>query len=453
MQYWYDEQVRRYILQFIRIFHAFKVKEGSRDGDDVRYNTVPIRYADPSRMVSHILRQNSENVINSTPFIGVSIQSLQIARDRTQDPFFTDTKSITERKFNEDTQSYDATQGNQYTINRYMPVPYNLTMQVDIWTPNTDTKLQLMEQILVLFNPTIQLQQNSNPFDWTQIVEVELTDIQFTNRSIPAGVDEQIDVSTLTFQLPIWINPPAKVKRQSIIHEIHSNIITDFGGNALSEIGYDEDIADFFRSFDIQSRLIVSPGNYKVSVLNSAITLYDSDGVTKQNWTPLLEMYDKELKDNTSIIRLKNTNDMEDDSQDLAGTIAKNPSDDTQLIFNLDTDTLPASTIGNINKIIDPHKNVPGDGTLDDLKIGQRYLITEDLSSSGYPEWGVNATANDIIEFDGSKWSVSYDASANSNSTAVTKNLNTTKVYKWNGKTWLSIYEGEYNPGYWTLVL
>ena len=453
MQYWYDEQVRRYILQFIRIFHAFKVKEGSRDGDDVRYNTVPIRYADPSRMVSHILRQNSENVINSTPFIGVSIQSLQIARDRTQDPFFTDTKSITERKFNEDTQSYDATQGNQYTINRYMPVPYNLTMQVDIWTPNTDTKLQLMEQILVLFNPTIQLQQNSNPFDWTQIVEVELTDIQFTNRSIPAGVDEQIDVSTLTFQLPIWINPPAKVKRQSIIHEIHSNIITDFGGNALSEIGYDEDIADFFRSFDIQSRLIVSPGNYKVSVLNSAITLYDSDGVTKQNWTPLLEMYDKELKDNTSIIRLKNTNDMEDDSQDLAGTIAKNPSDDTQLIFNLDTDTLPASTIGNINKIIDPHKNVPGDGTLDDLKIGQRYLITEDLSSSGYPEWGINATANDIIEFDGSKWAVSYDASANSNSTAVTKNLNTTKVYKWNGKTWLSIYEGEYNPGYWTLVL
>ena len=76
MQYWYDEQVRRYILQFIRIFHAFKVKEGSRDGADVKYNTVPIRYADPSRMVSHILRQNSENVINSTPFIGVSIQSL-----------------------------------------------------------------------------------------------------------------------------------------------------------------------------------------------------------------------------------------------------------------------------------------------------------------------------------------------------------------------------------------
>ena len=119
MQYWYDEQIRRYILQFIRIFHAFKVAEGGRDGEDVRYNTVPVRYADPSRMVSHLLRENSENVINSTPFIGVSISSLQLARDRTQDPFFTDTKSVSERKFNTSSESYTSEQGNQYTCLLY----------------------------------------------------------------------------------------------------------------------------------------------------------------------------------------------------------------------------------------------------------------------------------------------------------------------------------------------
>ena len=99
-----------------------------------------------------------------------------------------------------------------------MRFPLIYLCKLGVWTPNTDTKLQLMEQILVLFNPTIQLQQNTNPFDWTQIVD-ELTDIQFNNRTLPQGVDEQIDVSTLTFTLPIWINPPAKVKRQSIIHE------------------------------------------------------------------------------------------------------------------------------------------------------------------------------------------------------------------------------------------
>jgi hypothetical protein len=452
MQYWYDEQVRRYILQFIRIFHAFKVAEGGRNGEDVKYNTVPVRYADPSRMVSHLLRENSENVINSTPFIGVSIASLQLARDRTQDPFFTDTKSVTERKYDEATESYSNEQGNQYTINRYMPVPFNLSMQVDIWTPNTDTKLQLMEQILVLFNPTIQLQQNTNPFDWTQIVEVELTDIQFNNRTLPQGVDEQIDVSTLTFQLPIWINPPAKVKRQSIIHEIQTNVFADFNGQNLTDIGYDEDIYDFFRNFDLTSRVIVTPGNYRIQVVGSAITLLDSAGVNTQSWSSLIEMYDKEVQDSISLLKLKIIDDLDDDTQDIAGTIAINPADDTQLVFNLDTDTLPASTIGDVNKIIDPTKNYPGDGTLPDLAYGQRYLITEDLGD-GYTNWNVVASANDIIEYGDTGWTVSFDASTKSDTTATSKNLNTNKVYRWTGKLWMSIYEGEYNPGYWTLVL
>ena len=452
MQYWYDEQVRRYILQFIRIFHAFKVAEGGRNGEDVKYNTVPVRYADPSRMVSHLLRENSENVINSTPFIGVSIASLQLARDRTQDPFFTDTKSVTERKYDEATESYSNEQGNQYTINRYMPVPFNLSMQVDIWTPNTDTKLQLMEQILVLFNPTIQLQQNTNPFDWTQIVEVELTDIQFNNRTLPQGVDEQIDVSTLTFQLPIWINPPAKVKRQSIIHEIQTNVFADFNGQNLTDIGYDEDIYDFFRNFDLTSRVIVTPGNYRIQVVGSAITLLDSAGVNTQSWSSLIEMYDKEVQDSISLLKLKIIDDLDDDTRDIAGTIAINPADDTQLVFNLDTDTLPASTIGDVNKIIDPTKNYPGDGTLPDLAYGQRYLITEDLGD-GYTNWNVVASANDIIEYGDTGWTVSFDASTKSDTTATSKNLNTNKVYRWTGKLWMSIYEGEYNPGYWTLVL
>lgn len=452
MNYWYDEQIRRYILQFTRIFSAFKVQEGARDGGDARYNTVPVRYADPSRMVSHLLRENSENVINSTPFIGVSIASLQLARDRTQDPFFTDTKSITERKFDQSSESYTSAQGNQYTVNRYMPVPYYLTMQVDVWTPNTDTKLQLMEQILVLFNPTIQLQQNTNPFDWTQIVEVELTDIQFNNRTLPQGVDEQIDVSTLSFQMPIWINPPAKVKRQSIIHEIKTNVFADFNGQALSDLGYDDDLYDFFRNFDLSSRLIVTPGNYKIQVLGGTVTLYDAGGVNAVNWAPLLETYDKTVTDSVSLLKLKITSNLDDDTQDLAGTIAVNPSDGTQLVFNLDADTLPASTITDITKIIDPTKNYPGDGTLDNNAIGQRYLITEDLGT-GYVNWNVTASANDIIEYSSSGWSVSFDASANTDTTAITKNLNTSKVYKWTGSQWMSIYEGEYNPGYWTLVL
>ena len=232
MDYFYDAQIRRYLLQFMRIFSEFQVNEGKRNGVTY-YNKTPVRYADMQRMVAHILKQGSENMVNSTPFMAVSIQSLLIARDRTQDPMLVATEQIAEREYDTATNSYKGTQGNLYSTKKIMPVPYNLTLNVDCWTANTDQKMQLLEQILILFNPSLQLQQNSNPMDWTQIFEVELTDIQWSNRSIPAGVDETIDVATLTFTLPIWLSPPAQVKRQKII-----NTIT--GSELVEEKSYDE---------------------------------------------------------------------------------------------------------------------------------------------------------------------------------------------------------------------
>ena len=87
MQYWYDQQIRRYILQFIRLFDDFSIKTGKKDNSDSeKFVRVPVRYADMSRMVAHILRHSSENVMNSAPFMSAYITNLQIARDRLQEP-------------------------------------------------------------------------------------------------------------------------------------------------------------------------------------------------------------------------------------------------------------------------------------------------------------------------------------------------------------------------------
>ena len=92
LDYWYDEQIKRYLLQIIRVFSNFKVREYTDNG--VNYNRVPARYGDASRMVANILRKNSENVINSAPFISVTIGSLQPARDRTHEPMLVDTTQV-----------------------------------------------------------------------------------------------------------------------------------------------------------------------------------------------------------------------------------------------------------------------------------------------------------------------------------------------------------------------
>jgi len=445
LDYWYDEQIKRYLIQIIRIFSNFKVREYTDKG--INYNRVPARYGDSSRMVASILRNNSENIINSSPFISVTIQSIQPARDRTHEPFLVDTQQVAEREFNKETGSYSTEQGNLYTTQRYMPVPYNLTINVDVWTTNTDTKLQILEQIFVLFNPSIQLQSNSNPLDWTSVFEVELADINWSSRAVPAGVDESIDISTMSFTSPIWISPPAKVKRQAIIQRIVNDIHST---PDIGELGYSEDYADFFGPTAELAEVVVTPNDLFLQVTGSTAKLVNSSGIG-QKWSDIIEMMG-ELK-TTSKLKLNISSDTDNELNMLVGSVTKNPVDDTALIFNLDNDTLPIDTLADVDKIIDPTTNYPGDGTLAAASTGQRYLITEQIDNIGFPNWGLDAQENDIITYDGSKWSVVFDASANSDATHFLHNTFTSKQFKWTGVGWISSYEGEYRPGFWRLVL
>ena len=444
MDYWYDGQVKRYLQQLIRIFSHFQVAENTSNG--VNYNTVPCRYADQSRMVAQILRNNSENALSSAPFIACSIQSLQVARDRIHEPNFVSTSQVAEREFNTSTGQYEPTQGNLYTVQRYMPVPYNLTLQVDIWTTNTDTKLQIMEQILILFNPNIQLQSNNNPLDWSNVFEVELTDVAWSSRSVPQGVDESIDVATLSFAVPIWISPPAKVKKQAIIQRIVTDVHET---NSIEDLGFDSDLADFFKQVPDTAEIVTTPGDYKLQIDGASAVLLDSayNGVV---WSDLIEMQGQLSA--TSKLKLNITNDSDNDLDAVIGSVSVNTLDSTKLVFNIDTETLPANTLSNVNKILDPRTTYPGDGTLDAAVLGQRYLISENLDKEAWPNWNIDAKSNDIIEYDGTKWTIAFDASTIDTVHYIT-NTYTTKQYKWYNDSWISSHEGVYNTGFWRLLL
>ena len=231
-QFFYDEQIRRFLLQFIRAFSNFQVEYGKdRDGNTTLL-TVPVKYGDATRMVSSIIRENSENKIIPTPMIGCYVTGMEYNRERIQDPTFVDKKHIRMRKFDPNTNEYTTQQGNAFTVERLMPVPYTLTMNVDIWTSNTNQKLQLLEQILVLFNPSLEIQSTDNYLDWTSLSMIELAGTQWTSRAVPVGVDESIDIATLSFTVPIWLTAPAKVKKLGVINKIVASIYDDQGGIA-----------------------------------------------------------------------------------------------------------------------------------------------------------------------------------------------------------------------------
>jgi hypothetical protein len=103
-----------------------------------------------------------------------------------------------------------------------------------------------------------------------------------------------------------------------------------------------------------------------------------------------------------------------------------------------------------INGVVDPTKGRPGSSNIPAPAPGQRYLLTDSVIQNGF--WGtVVADANDIIEYNGSDWIVSFDASAVVAS-AYTTNANTMKKLYFTGSDWVLAVEGLFEQGYWRIV-
>lgn len=460
-QYFYSEQIKRFLIQFARILSNWYVTFGDDAQGNPILHRVPIMYGDSSRQAATIIANNSSNNLPSAPLITYYINAIEYDQSRTQDPFFVDKLSVRQRSYNTETNEYETIQGNAFTVERIMPVPYTLRITVDFWTSNYKQKLELIEQLGVLFNPSMEIQSTDNFIDWTSLSVIYQDGLSFTSRSIPVGNANPIDVMSWKFYMPIWLSSPIKVSKYGVIHKIIASI---FRGK------YQEDMKD--DDLLLGTRQKITPYGYKLLFINGGLQLLpDSHAAqypdnfslpptpttTDLYWTALLNAYGT-IRPGISMITLENPY-ME---TEIVGTIAFNPTDDRILLFNIDQDTLPQNTINPVDSVIDPLIKYPEEG-LPATSIGQRYLIVNDIPaqvsypgpSPQYSAWpGLNngAKANDIIEFDGTQWYINFD-SLNETDIQYVTNLTTGIQYRFIGDGWIRSYEGYYDAGDWRIVI
>jgi hypothetical protein len=459
--FFYDEQIRRFLLQFARIFSNFNIEYGrNEEGTNHTLVRVPVRYGDSSRQASTVMQNNSPNALPSTPLMTFYITSLDYDRPRMQEPYFVSKMNVRQRYYDTATDTYETTQGNAFTIERLMPVPYSLTVNLDIWTSNTNQKFQLLEQIIPLFNPALEIQSTDNFIDWTSLSVVELESTKWSSRTIPVGTEDPIDVSTLTFKIPIWITSPAKVKKLGVVERIVASVF-DANGDAANAI-LDNDLL-------LGTRQIFTPYDYQVLLIGNKLqALRPQQTVDQSNssliapdapesnlmWHAMIGDYGV-LRDGVSVIKLE-----QEDGSEVMGTVSYDPTDDRFLLFSVDTDTVPANTLSPVNAVINPLLSGPGAG-LPLAATGQRYLLTESTGSdNGYADaWAgtqnqyLVAQANDIIEYTGTRWQVVFDNESSSVNKQYVTNLTSELQYEWTGSEWVKSYQGLYPGGTWSLVL
>jgi len=453
------------LLQFTRIFSGFQV-EYANENDGVNAAAlirVPVRYGDASRNAQTIIQENSRNSLPSTPLMTFYITGLDYEQSRMQDPYFVSRINVRQRTYDPATETYETTQGNAFTVERLMPVPFKLTIQLDIWTSNTNQKLQLLEQILTLFNPSLEIQSTDNYIDWTSLSVMYLDRTSWTSRTIPIGTDNPIDVATLTFSMPIWISPPAKVLKLGVIERVIASMYDAQGdlNNAIDN----EDLL-------MGTRQVITPFNYAAVLIGNKLqclqqkyltqepsndTITPTEIVPDSNllWPAVIDLYGS-LRPGISQIRL-----IQPDETEVVGTVALDPNDDRFLLFNVDIDTTPQNTLDPIDAVINPL--VTGPRPQDSVLQGVRYLLTEDTGSIDNPnpatDWvgangrGLVAQANDIVEYSNNYWRVVFRAATETNTTQYVTNITTDIQYKWVGDAWVKSYQGAYPGGTWRIVL
>lgn len=443
-EYFYDSQQVRFLEQIIRAFSGWAYLPGSVAGLTPTPQIVPCMMGQTNQTVANILRNQSTNTILATPMITVFQTGLKGRMEDLQNRNHVDRIQVVERAIDPETNAYTSERGQSYTVERLMPLPFNMEIQIDLWTSNLDQKYQLVEQILTTMWPNFDIQNSQNGLDWSALTTVYFEDINLSSKSYPVGASDDIDVTTFNLRLPIWLTPPAKVKQQRVIQQIITNI-SDTTPFPNSKVILDHDAGNLQQN-------IVTPGDHHIQITGNQIKLLGPHGrEVRQNeepytWKHLIERYGV-LRPAVSMVAIKTSNDS--NSLQIAGTIQAS-EDPSILNWQIDPASLPANTLPAVDAVIDPLKNFPVGGGLPDPIEGARYLILADIGPS--VAWGtINAKYGDIIQYTGGSWTVSFNSVGSTQQYVLNRNKG--NQLRWTGDDWVMAIDGTYLPGAWRLWL
>jgi hypothetical protein len=189
---------------------------GKRDDLEPRLISVPIQYGHRDRVVAAVLADNTQNKPIRLPIMSAYMRGINMAPE-----LYAGTGA--ERR-----NSYVPVGGlvpdDIKVIRQRRALPFKLDMDLSIMSSNTEQHFQILEQLLPLFDPQLNIQTSDAPFDMARLTHVVLKNIN-TDSNYPVGTDRRIIQSTMAFEMPVYIDTPADV-RANFVNKIFLRIGT-----------------------------------------------------------------------------------------------------------------------------------------------------------------------------------------------------------------------------------
>ena len=144
-EYYYHEILRRTIISFGSLFNGIEIKHEDSDDNVTSVIKVPLAYGPTQKFLARL--QQSPDLSKPTsitlPRMSFEFNGLQYDGSR---------KVTTTQTFK------SSTTGSGAAIRKtYMPVPYNMSFELAVFTKLNDDMLQIVEQIVPYFQPAYNL--------------------------------------------------------------------------------------------------------------------------------------------------------------------------------------------------------------------------------------------------------------------------------------------------------
>ncbi len=220
-EFYYDNQIKKYLLQFNAIFQDMKVMVGANATRQARTIPVPIIVGSMDRVAAAAATGHTQNKHVRLPMMSSNISSFEIARDRF--------KGIGIESRNVYVPLGGSLPDDAQVVRQRMAIPYRLTVDLMIYTSNKDQQFQIMEQIMMLFDPSLQIQTSDAHLDPGRITTVELVSIS-SEDNFPPGVESRNSMITFTFTVDAYIQVPATVK-QDYVKRVIARVSAVDGGD------------------------------------------------------------------------------------------------------------------------------------------------------------------------------------------------------------------------------
>ena len=224
--HFYHKQIRNTVIAFGTIFNNINIKRLDSSGNPLQNIRVPLTYSPKEKFIARLDQQSDLTGSDSS----VAITLPRMAFDITGYSYDPSRKLNKNQKITTITTNSDTSKLNS----QFMPVPYDVSFELNAFTANSDDGLQILEQILPYFQPdyTVTMIQDSTYMDTKRDIPFILESVDYEDSYQGTLTSLRRIIYSLKFTAKIYLYGP--ISTSAVIKKVSADLYTNTSDKAPS---------------------------------------------------------------------------------------------------------------------------------------------------------------------------------------------------------------------------